>query len=300
MPQSRRSLGRRNELHSSLSRKLSVSIRARRSDARAPTASAKARRPTKRWIYAVHKERKGRACGRPIPKTPEGSLFHAPTAFTASSNGSPGPPRTEIVWDLRLMDRLNGLCHPVFGAESWTLSQSFYLESVNRMLPHHVIYKNNRGWIGPNVRLPLVARSCSAAMSARRTDARLGFQLAQAASESVTSARDRNRIRKRPQGGRQYSVDALIYEAEDRLFLREDTLPQGTGCDPDHVAALTLKELVDNGLDERAHVTIRREADWLIVSDDDPGVNLNRVADLFAVNLCSRRSGTTAAIPDRR
>lgn len=116
----------------------------------------------------------------------------------------------------------------------------------------------------------------------------------------MTSTRDRNRERKRLQRERQRPVDAIVYETEDwQLFLSEDTLPQKAGCYPEQLAGLVLRELVDNALDEDAGATIRYEAGWWIVSDDGPGVDPDRVADLFAVNRPLRSSKRDKRLPTR-
>jgi hypothetical protein len=108
--------------------------------------------------------------------------------------------------------------------------------------------------------------------------------------ESVTSVRDRNRERKRLQRERQRQ---LIYERDDwQLFLDPATLPQKAGCQPDELPALVLKELVDNGLDAGAHVTLTQSADgahWT-VADDGPGIDPDQVPELFAVNRPLRSS----------
>jgi hypothetical protein len=46
--------------------------------------------------------------------------------------------------------------------------------------------------------------------------------------------------------------------ADWALFLHPDRLPQKAGCPKDRLRAMVLKELVDNGLDAGAGVTVER------------------------------------------
>jgi hypothetical protein len=109
------------------------------------------------------------------------------------------------------------------------------------------------------------------------------------ASESVTSVRERNRERKRLQRARARAP--ILYERDDwRLFLDPETLPQKAGCQPEQLAALVLKELVDNALDEGARATLNHDGTHWIVSDDGPGIDPDQVAMLFAVNRPLRSS----------
>jgi hypothetical protein len=113
----------------------------------------------------------------------------------------------------------------------------------------------------------------------------------------VTSDRNSNknaaRERKRLERERKRLPDAIVHETPDwRLFLDPETLPQKAGCEPDKNAALVLKELVDNALDEDAKATIRYEPNtrYWIISDNGPGLDPDRVPELFAVNRPLRSS----------
>jgi hypothetical protein len=104
----------------------------------------------------------------------------------------------------------------------------------------------------------------------------------------VTSVRQRNRERKRLQRTRQ---ERIVYQTEDwRLFLDPTTLPQKAGCQPDELAGLVLKELVDNALDAGAQVTLSNDGAHWIVADDGSGIEPDQVAELFAVNRPLRSS----------
>jgi hypothetical protein len=108
----------------------------------------------------------------------------------------------------------------------------------------------------------------------------------------VTSVRERNRDRKRRQRQRERAAPApIVYSTEDwQLFLNPDTLPQKAACFASELPALVLKELADNALDEGSDVKITlRNGKWL-VSDNGPGLDPERVAELFAVNRPLRSS----------
>src|SRR5215213_10311397 len=69
------------------------------------------------------------------------------------------------------------------------------------------------------------------------------------------------------------------------LFLHPDRLPQKAGCPRDRLRAMILKELVDNGLDAGADVTIGQvDADTWVVTDDGRGLDREQVVRFFAVN----------------
>jgi hypothetical protein len=113
----------------------------------------------------------------------------------------------------------------------------------------------------------------------------------------VTSARERNKKRKRLQRERQQPI---VYERDDwQLFLNPETLPQKAGCQPDHLAALVLKELVDNALDAGAVATVDLVGGHWIVRDDGPGIDPAQIPDLFAVNR-PLRSSKLKRLPTRR
>jgi signal transduction histidine kinase len=82
-------------------------------------------------------------------------------------------------------------------------------------------------------------------------------------------------------------VAPIIHETADwRLFLDPETLPQKAGCQPEEIASLVLRELVDNALDVGASVTVRHapEQHLWIVTDNGPGLDPDDVPKLFCVN----------------
>jgi hypothetical protein len=111
------------------------------------------------------------------------------------------------------------------------------------------------------------------------TDDAVFSELANSPAASMTSVRERNRQRKRLQRERQRTPD-IVYETEDwELFLDRATLPQKAGCRSDMLAALVLRELVDNALDTGAAVSLCHdpEAKTWIVSDDGPGIDPDKL-----------------------
>jgi hypothetical protein len=95
----------------------------------------------------------------------------------------------------------------------------------------------------------------------------------------VTSAAERKRQQ------RQRDRQPLFYEREDwSLFLDEATLPQKAGCYPGDLRKIILKEVVDNALDTGANATIEREGNFWIISDDGPGLESERIPEIFCVN----------------
>ena len=83
----------------------------------------------------------------------------------------------------------------------------------------------------------------------------------------------RHRARKRLEA--QLQLDELTFVRPDwALFLDPKRLPQKAGCRADQVRALALKELVDNGLDHAANVTLEQiDKDTWSVADDGPGMD---------------------------
>jgi hypothetical protein len=81
-------------------------------------------------------------------------------------------------------------------------------------------------------------------------------------------------------------VEPLLFTRPDwALFLDPTRLPQKAGCPGGLVRAVALKELVDNGLDTGANVTLEQvDDDTWIVTDDGDGLDAARIAALFAVN----------------
>ena len=98
--------------------------------------------------------------------------------------------------------------------------------------------------------------------------------------------------RKRQQRARERAA-ALMWETADwQLFLEASTLPQKLGCQLDETRPLTVRELADNGLDNGGNVTLRRDGDTIIISDDGPGIDPAQIPELFAVRrplLSSKR-----------
>ena len=101
---------------------------------------------------------------------------------------------------------------------------------------------------------------------------------------SSTGRVRRHRARKRIEA--QLQLDELTFVRPDgALFLDPKRLPQKAGCRADQVRALALKELVDNGLDHAANVTLEQiDEDTWSVADDGPGMDEARIATLFAVD----------------
>ncbi len=85
----------------------------------------------------------------------------------------------------------------------------------------------------------------------------------------------------------------ILFARDDwQLFLDPETLPQKAGCQPAMLRRIILRELVDNALDAGANVTLTRDGDGWIVSDDGPGIAAADVPRFFAVNrplLSSKR-----------
>jgi hypothetical protein len=95
----------------------------------------------------------------------------------------------------------------------------------------------------------------------------------------VTSAAERKRQQ------RQRDRQPLFYEREDwSLFLDEATLPQKAGCYPGDLRKIILKEVVDNALDTGANVTLWHTDNFWIISDDGPGLDPERIPEIFCVN----------------
>jgi hypothetical protein len=76
------------------------------------------------------------------------------------------------------------------------------------------------------------------------------------------------------------------------LFRTLDGLGQKAGVAPNCLRRLVLKELVDNGLDTGARVTIKDDASWYIIEDNGPGMDgtPQQVADLFSIDRALRSS----------
>jgi hypothetical protein len=78
----------------------------------------------------------------------------------------------------------------------------------------------------------------------------------------------------------------ITFVREDwRLFLNLSTLGQKAGVSRSMIGALVVKEIVDNALDAGANVECGHLEDgWIFVQDDGPGLDPERIAQLFSVN----------------
>jgi hypothetical protein len=103
-----------------------------------------------------------------------------------------------------------------------------------------------------------------------------GRRLMSDAAERMRRMRERKRA----------AADPILYERADwRLFTDRSTLPQKAGCGPSQIGRVILKELVDNALDAGAgNVTLVGGDDWCSVADDGPGLDADRMVQVFAVN----------------
>jgi hypothetical protein len=79
----------------------------------------------------------------------------------------------------------------------------------------------------------------------------------------------------------------MLERADWKLFIDPSTLPQKAGCQPHELRRVVLKEIVDNALDNGAHVTIDRvdQGDLIgfVITDDGLGIDPG-VPRLFSVN----------------
>jgi hypothetical protein len=89
--------------------------------------------------------------------------------------------------------------------------------------------------------------------------------------------------RKRQQ--RERDRQPLLFVRDDwQLFLDPATLGQKVGAQPQYLRQVVLRELVDNGLDAGAQVTLNQGEGGWIISDSGPGLDPAAVPRLFAVN----------------
>jgi hypothetical protein len=110
-------------------------------------------------------------------------------------------------------------------------------------------------------------------------------QQADSPSRPVTSRRTGTSPAERKRQQRARDRQQLVYETPDwQLFIDSATLPQKAGCQPHCIRQIVLKELVDNALDAGASVTLERDGDTWVVSDDGPGMDPADVPKLYAVN----------------
>lgn len=67
------------------------------------------------------------------------------------------------------------------------------------------------------------------------------------------------------------------------LFRSLTTLGQKAGVPLHKLGALVVKELVDNALDVGANVSLSVDGEWVVVSDDGPGIPRDKLATLFSI-----------------
>jgi len=105
------------------------------------------------------------------------------------------------------------------------------------------------------------------------------------AGESVTSARDLARERKRRERARKKQVASIEFVRTDAsLFLHPDRLSQKAGAPKHHLRRMALKELVDNALDAAPGAKLTAiDEDTFVVEDDGPGIDPAKVATMFSV-----------------
>jgi hypothetical protein len=84
------------------------------------------------------------------------------------------------------------------------------------------------------------------------------------------------------------------------LFLREDTLPQKAGCQPDELRAMVLKEIVDNALDACGSCSFEfnEEMEMWIITGTGIGPDPLEIPELFCVNR-ELLSSKTKRMPTR-
>ena len=68
------------------------------------------------------------------------------------------------------------------------------------------------------------------------------------------------------------------------MFRNLGTLGQKAGVGIERLGALVVKELVDNALDAGAKVSVEEDGDWIVVSDDGPGIPGAQIPRLFSIN----------------
>jgi signal transduction histidine kinase len=77
----------------------------------------------------------------------------------------------------------------------------------------------------------------------------------------------------------------LKFQREDWwLFRTLDGLQQRAGVPKSKLRRLVLKELADNGLDAGAKVRVGENEGGFFVEDDGPGIDPDKVADLFSIS----------------
>lgn len=75
-----------------------------------------------------------------------------------------------------------------------------------------------------------------------------------------------------------------MFAREDwTLFRSLNTLGQKAGVSVSRLGALVIKELVDNALDAGANATVEEQGDWVIITDDGPGISHDGIESLFSI-----------------
>lgn len=106
-----------------------------------------------------------------------------------------------------------------------------------------------------------------------------------APDDSVTSARDLARERKRRERARKKQAAEIQFVRTDAsLFLHPDRLSQKAGAPKQHLRRMALKELVDNALDAAPNAVLTAiDDDTFVIQDDGPGIDPAKVAMMFSV-----------------
>jgi hypothetical protein len=106
-----------------------------------------------------------------------------------------------------------------------------------------------------------------------------------AVTDRTATERQRRR-RERLREAAEVQSPSLFEQADWRLFMRRETLPQKAGCEPRQVGRIVLKELADNALDTgSANVEVAALTKHSYrVTDHGPGIAAADVVRLFAVN----------------
>jgi hypothetical protein len=109
------------------------------------------------------------------------------------------------------------------------------------------------------------------------------------AEPSVTAPQDRARAATRERVARHRAAKrqaaAIEFVRTDAsLFLHPDRLSQKAGAPKHHLRRMAIKELVDNALDAAPSATLTEiDPDTFVITDDGPGLDPARVAELFSV-----------------
>lgn len=116
-------------------------------------------------------------------------------------------------------------------------------------------------------------------------DGRATAQSAGRQADTVATAREKTAARVRRHRAAQRQAASIEFIRTDAsLFLHPDRLSQKAGAPKAHLRRMALKELVDNALDAAPTATIEEvDPDTFIIQDDGPGIDPDRVVDLFSV-----------------